>query len=318
MLRLAATSLALLAAGCTDAPQRLVGPQKPNGDPYVYVTVHCLPTTLGLGSSGSCWAEVSAPTGTFVEPPIWWSSNPGVVEVNGQGYIHAWNTGSAEIFASVNGSIGSQTVVVPTPLPPLSISISGPTSITREGTYSWYAQESNRVSGETVTYRWDVSTDGGATWTQGVSTSAVYSRSLASGSPSFQLRLTSTSSAYRYPPSTTISKAVSVANPLLPPQLTVTVAGPDNISVAGTYTWTAYPSGGVPGYSYVWEKSTDGGSTWTLLLSSRYTYPIYTQTAEMYFGCGTSTRLNYRAKVTSSDGQVAYGYRSTNVYIPSC
>jgi hypothetical protein len=79
-----------------------------------------------------------------------------------------------------------------------------------------------------------------------------YPRSLTSGSPSFRLRLTSTSSGYRYPSYSSATTSVTVANPLLllPPLLTVTAAEPDYISVAGTYQWTAYPSGGVAPYSH--------------------------------------------------------------------
>ncbi|HEX8904646.1 MAG TPA: hypothetical protein VF771_07375, partial [Longimicrobiaceae bacterium] len=276
------------------------------------------PTTLRIGTGGWCDARVTVDNAnTYVPPATWWSSNPSAVQVDFNGNIYAAGYGTAVIYASVGGFTSGQAVTVPVPLPPLSISISGPTSITREGSYTWTAQVSNTVSGETVTHRWDMSTDGGATWTQ-VGTSYYYTRWISSGNPSFQLRLTSTSSAYRYPSSSSTTISVSVANPLPPAPLSVGVSGPNYITTAGWYTWTAYPSGGTTPYSYVWEKSTDGGSTWSLLIGSRYTYPIYTQTAEMYFGCGASGYLYYRVKVTSSDNQVSYGYSNTNVNVPRC
>ena len=320
--RFAVAALGLLAAACSEAgPTRITAPKAPNFGAVTRITVMC-PSTVQVGGGGSCFANAYDSQGYLVSgnPEFWWSGNAGVLQVTSYGGIYGVAAGLANVYVQI-GNVTSfttvQVVTPPPPLPPLSISISGSTSITRQGSYTWQGLASNAQSGETITYRWDYSSDGGATWTQ-VGTSQYYTRTLNSGDPSFQLRLTETSSLNRSPKSTSATTSVTVSNPLQPALLSVTVGGPDNISVAGTYTWTAYPTGGVSPYSYVWEKSTDGGSTWSLLISTRYTYPIYTQAAEMTFGCGVNTTLRYRAKVTSSDGQTSYGYRTTWVSTPYC
>jgi hypothetical protein len=315
--RLAAASLTLLLAACAgDVQERLTAPDGIRAHHVAYVHMYCSPYSLTVGQSGSCWADAYDTNGSPVyHNQLWSSSNSSVLQVGLYGSTYGASPGTAFVYVNIDGYQAWTTVEVqapPQPLPPLTVTIDGPTSITRVGTYTWVGYATNKQSSESVTYKWEASTNGGGSWTQ-VGTSQYYSRTLASGDPSFQLRLTVTSSINRSPASTSTTASVSVSNPLLPSALYVSVSGPDYIMSAGTYSWTAHPTGGVSPYSYVWEKSTDGGSTWSTLLSTQYSYPIYSQTATMNISCGSGT-LRYRAKVTSSDGQVQYGYRTSHVY----
>lgn len=51
--------------------------------------------------------------------------------------------------------------------------------------------------------------------------------------------------------------------------LSVGINGPNDITQAGTYTWTASPSGGTGSYTYQWQYLPVGSSTWSTVGSSQ-------------------------------------------------
>jgi subtilisin family serine protease len=74
--------------------------------------------------------------------------------------------------------------------PPLGVTITGPTSITTAGTYTWQANASGALG--TYTYSWEYRVQNG-TWTPVGTGGATYSRTVATSDPSFELRVTVTS-----------------------------------------------------------------------------------------------------------------------------
>jgi len=82
------------------------------------------------------------------------------------------------------------------------------------------------------------------------------------------------------------------------PPLSVYISGPTDGHNNEAYTWTAYVSGGVLPYAYVWHYSLDGYNyTGTLETSSSITAPL-----------PLDNDLFLRVTVTSSDGQTAVEY----------
>lgn len=83
--------------------------------------------------------------------------------------------------------------------PALTASISGPTSIGEEGSYSWYTN----VAGGTgsYAYNWEISYDGGGSWWS-VGSGASHNEPYISGTDSFHLRVTVTSGTQAVTPET--------------------------------------------------------------------------------------------------------------------
>jgi subtilisin family serine protease len=131
--------------------------------------------------------------------------------------------------------------------------ITGPTSITAGGTYTWQA---NATGGNgTYTYSWQYRVQGSSTWTT-VGTAASYARTVAVTDADFELQVTVTSAGLT---ATDPSHLVDVGIPA--PQVIIT--GPSAIGTAGSYTWQASASGGDGTYTYSWQYRPQGGTTWT-------------------------------------------------------
>ena len=138
---------------------------------------------------------------------------------------------------------------------PVSAAISGTANITTAGSYTWTA---SGVGGNgSFTYRWEYRVQGSATWTQ-VATTASYSRGVAAGEPSFELRATVTSAGE----SASATQPVSVNIPTIAP-VGVSITGPTYVLGGSTRTWYANPTGGTGTYTYQWQFRTESGTTWT-------------------------------------------------------
>jgi hypothetical protein len=136
-------------------------------------------------------------------------------------------------------------------IPPVIANISGTTSITAAGTYTW---SSNATGGSgTYAYQWEYRTQGSSTWTT-VGTAASYSRTVATSNADFELRVTVTSAGLT--DSDTHLVAVTA-----PP--TANISGATYITTTATYTWQANAAAGNGAYTYAWEYRPQGSSTWT-------------------------------------------------------
>jgi hypothetical protein len=159
---------------------------------------------------------------------------------------------------------------------PVSASISGPDTITTEGTYNWTAAASGG-DGSTYSYQWEQREVGG-TWSSVGNNSATYSRSVtaaADAGKTYNLRVTVTSGGRTAVPTFTYTVLASIEPPLW-----VYIDGPDIIDTEGRYTWEAFPTGGGPQpnptYSYTWEYRALPSGNWTTVgYSKTYSRSVY-------------------------------------------
>lgn len=67
--------------------------------------------------------------------------------------------------------------------------------------------------------------------------------------------------------------------------LGVAISGPTDITQAGTYTWTANPSGGTGNYTYQWQLRNVGSNTWLLLGTGQsQSRNVTSSTPDFYIG----------------------------------
>ncbi len=83
-----------------------------------------------------------------------------------------------------------------------------------------------------------------------------------------------------------------------PPPLSVYVSGPNVITLKGTYTWTANPSGGTPPYSYQWAVQYDGGARYQEGTQQSQPLAVYQDTPNFWMivavtGGGTASDSMY-------------------------
>ncbi|HEX2209868.1 MAG TPA: S8 family serine peptidase [Longimicrobium sp.] len=181
-------------------------------------------------------------------------------------------------------------------VPAPTASISGPTSITATGTYTWQA---NAAGGNgSYAYTWEHRVQGGA-WSV-VGAGSAYSRSVSTSDADFELRVTVTSAGL----TGSDTHLVDVVAPVPPPVANIT--GASTITTAGTYTWNANASGGNGSYTYSWAYRVQGG-TWTVVGSgSSYSRGI------------TSTSPDFELRVTvTSNGVSGSDTHLVDVNIPT-
>jgi subtilisin family serine protease/P2-related tail formation protein len=138
---------------------------------------------------------------------------------------------------------------------PVSTAITGPSSISTAGTYTW---DSNPAGGDgNYIICWEYRVAGGA-W-QIVGSSRYYARPVSLSDPDFELRVAVTSLG------TTVATTqyVDVVAATTPP-VAANITGPSSISSSGTYAWDANASGGDGTYAYTWEHRVQGGA-WTVV-----------------------------------------------------
>jgi hypothetical protein len=73
----------------------------------------------------------------------------------------------------------------------------------------------------------------------------------------------------------------------------VFVSGPPKVITTGTYMWQTYATGGDGTYSYVWERRTQGSSTWT-----------YVGSGTIYYG-SVGYEPSFELRVTAYSGGLA-------------
>jgi len=165
---------------------------------------------------------------------------------------------------------------------------------------SWIAPSSN--GGSAITgYKIERSTDSGTTWSavqsNTGSTGTTYSDIGLSSSTTYTYRVSAINSVGTGSPSHTVSATTSTAStaPGTPSSLTATAISSSQINLS----WTAPSSNGgsaITGYKI--ERSTDGGTTWSVLVSNTgSTGTTYSDT-----GLAANTAYTYRVSAINSVG----------------
>lgn len=290
------------------------------------ITIPGMPATLtatssaGSGIVSSCTAinvtrkDAGGLTTTQGGPVQWSSSLPGAVTVTA-GSGDAANAcpgtalGTAQITATVNGTNGPVSVSIPiTHYNVLSISIS-PTSLSLVGLASGTLSATVTADGGAGSVTLDPSLGSGValSWTSADPAIA----KVTSAAPR-----SATITAQGATGSTTIAATLGSVTSSVPVSVTASLSaalsGPDYVTTPGLYTWQAFNvTGGIAPYSYYWEWSSTGGSSWTQLLDPRYRYPYpsSTTTIQHQVDCASPSSVYVRVRVTSSDGQVVYASR---------
>ncbi len=189
------------------------------------------------------------------------------------------------VTVTSNGQTGSDpSHLVDVSYPPVGANITGATSISTGGSYTWQANPSGGSG--TYAYAWEYRVQGGS-WSAAGSGSS-YSRTVATTDADFELRVTVTSAGL----TGTDTHLVDVVQPR--PPVGANITGTTSITAAGTYAWAANASGGTGTYTYSWEYRLQGGSTWTVV-----------GTGSSYSRNVTSTQAAFELRVTVTSGGVS-------------
>lgn len=150
----------------------------------------------------------------------------------------------------------------------------------------------------TFTYLWQSSINGTA-WTSITgATAATYSLiSTTAGTRYYRLKLSCTGTGCT---AVTYSNVLQISTNAMP---TIALAGTSPICVGGTSSMTATTTGGIGTATYIWQRSTDGGQTWTTLSGANS--PNYSP---------TNIQVNTSYKVTVSYTGVGCGSVTSNVF----
>lgn len=205
-------------------------------------------STIGGSSYGTlCGTSMATPHVTGVAAlikakyPTW---------TNQQIVTHLFNTAEDRGTAGRDNYYGFG-IVRALPVPPPCPNITGPTSISTSGSYTWQA---NAACGNgTYTYQWQYRTQGSTTWTN-VGTGSSYTRSVSASDLDFEVRVNVTSGGV----TGSDTHLVDVG----PCALCVTITGRAVVVAAGNYTWNASVTGGNGTNTYQWQYRDLGTTTW--------------------------------------------------------
>jgi Big-like domain-containing protein len=245
LARLAALSL-LAVWACGEGPTALKEPQRPRLT-TVSASISC-PGWLWIGTAGSCSARGYDVNGnvTTTWGSGWTSSNPSSVGVDAVGNVYAYAPSGAWISATVDGIYASAWVGVRYVPALSSISVTpNPTSVargyTRQLTATAYDQYGATMSG--VTFTWSSSNTSLAT---------VSSTGLVTGVNLGGVTISASSGGVSGSSSVTVTT----------PPLSVSLSGPQYVSLHTSSQYTASASGGTPPYTYEWHSRQGNASFW--------------------------------------------------------
>lgn len=249
-------ALALLAAGCADAPDPVAPAGAAPDGPAAYVAgqttrveVDC-PGLIAVGSLWACSAYGYDIYGyqTSSYSYGWSSSDMYSLYVYGTGLLDARHPGFFWVYAIVDGVQGNTTVQVYEPYPVVTTVAVSPTSATLQpgGTRAFsataYDQHGYPMS---ASFAWSSSNPSVATVSSSGTATAV-----APGSAT----ITATAGGK------SAGAAVTVQSPPPPPTPRVSISGPYSISAKARYTYTATASDFSGSPSFAWSTRYCGGS----------------------------------------------------------
>ena len=207
-------------------------------------------------------------------------------------YIAA--SGASDSVFVIDGR-SSNTSTAPSAPTNLSATVVSPSQIN----LSWTAPTNN--GGSAVTgYKIERSTDGGTTWNTIVSNSSHswYSDYFLSASTTYTYRVSAINVIGTSLPSSTASATTSPATIPDPPRyLTPTVVSPSQINLSW---WKPVKSGGSAITGYKIESSTDGGTTWNVIIANTGS-ALYINHYTNYF-LSASTTYTYRVSAINAIG----------------
>ena len=266
----------------TGSPNRLLYSLLPTAQPVS--TTITGPSSIAASGTYTWQSNAAGGDGNY----IWcweYRVQGGTWEIVGAGssYSRAVSTTdpSFELRVAVT-SVGvtvADTHLVSVGYPPPAANITGPSSVTAAGSYTWQANASGGDG--TYAYSWEYRVQNG-TWTA-AGTGSSYSRTVAMTDPSFELRVTVTSAGLT---GSDPSHLVTVSS-----GPTANITGRLAVYVAGTYTWQANASGGNGTYTYQWQVRQNGGAWTNAGTASSYT--------RRFFG-GEYETLELKVTVTSA------------------
>lgn len=230
--------------------------------------------------AGASWSDVSGASGSTLEVS-------GVTTNQDKNQYRAKvSNGSSTVTTSAVTLKVSTAVVAP------KIDVDVPASFS--ATVGGAASISVTASGTSVGYQWQRSTDGGSSWANisGETAATLNLSALAQETNGWRFRVVVSNSAG------TVTSGVTTLQVSAAPVLTIKT-GPTSVEVveptAATFTVVVV---GQPEPTYQWQRSTDGGTSYTDI--SGATGASYTTDATNVSGTGA----RYRVKVTNSAGSV--------------
>jgi hypothetical protein len=206
---------------------------------------------------GSSWTNISS--ATFNTYTLTAADRGGVVRAQ----IVATNTyGSANVYSAQTGTVASGAPVSSGAPAVSGLAAEGQKLTATTGTWS--------PAGTSYAYQWQRSSDGGNTWTS--IPSAVYSYytpGAADLGDTVQVRVTATNTygtTVAYSASTATVASGAPARSASPAVSGLAAEGQKLTATAGTWA----PAG--TSYAYQWQRSSDGGNTWTNIPSATLSY----------------------------------------------
>lgn len=244
VLSKAGAALLVGLAACTDGGgSSIAAPDNVQALGYVASVSICCGGQFYKGTTTTMYATAYDQYGNAIQNPniYWSSSDPSVASVGSFGFVEMVGVGYAHIWATVDGVSNSVLVqVVERPVVTTVTITPSPAKVqvgrSRQLTANAYDQNGSLMSGTTATWSIDNSS------VASVSSSGSL-QGVAVGSTTVRA---------------TISGVTGTASVTVEPYFYVEVDGPTAVFSAGTYQWTAMPTGGSGSYTYQWFVEQDG------------------------------------------------------------
>ena len=281
------------------------------------ITVSALPSVATITGNANVCVGSTTTLANSTTSGVWSSSSIAIATVNSNGLVNGVTNGTDTIYYSVTNNFNCtttvSTLITVGSAPSAPVITIQPVSVK----VSALANTSMIVSvtNGTVprTYRWQMSNNGGSSWTtiSSAGSSPVYVNWTTNNLS--LLGATSAASGYQYRCIITDSTCGSASTTSNAATLTVIdcdgptiISNPQNITVnsAAPVIFSTKLSGGIHPYVYQWQVSTNAGTTWNNITSAG-TKPVYAGWTDSTVSLSNITTLQndyrYRCIITSAD-----------------